>query len=66
MLNLKATLVCMYIQLVTTISIIHPSVPFILVDGRKWRQSYDLRVKLVGSKHPLALTTVYHNLQPIN
>ncbi|KAD2394025.1 hypothetical protein E3N88_41002 [Mikania micrantha] len=40
-------------------------VPFILVDGDKWPQSDYLVVNLDGSKHPLPLTTVYHNLQPI-
>lgn len=41
------------------------TVPFILVDGGKWPQSDFLIVNLEGSKHPLPLTTVYHNLQPI-
>ncbi|KVH92902.1 E3 ubiquitin-protein ligase SPL2 isoform X1 [Cynara cardunculus var. scolymus] len=42
------------------------TVPFILVDGGRWPQSDYLAVNLDGSKHPLPLTTVYHNLQPIN
>ncbi|CAH1429789.1 unnamed protein product [Lactuca virosa] len=42
------------------------TVPFILVDGGKWPQSDYLTVNLDGSNHPLPLTTVYHNLQPIN
>lgn len=42
------------------------TVPFILVDGGKWPQSDYLTVNLDGSKHPLPLTTVYHNLQPIH
>lgn len=42
------------------------TVPFILVDGGRWPQSDYLTVNLDGSKHPLPLTTVYHNLQPIN
>ncbi|KAI3711958.1 hypothetical protein L1987_70507 [Smallanthus sonchifolius] len=42
------------------------TVPFILVDGGKWPQSDYLIVNLDGSKHPLPLTTVYHNLQPIS
>ncbi|KAL8223607.1 hypothetical protein R6Q57_019082 [Mikania cordata] len=41
------------------------TVPFILVDGDKWPQSDYLVVNLDASKHPLPLTTVYHNLQPI-
>ncbi|KAJ0724694.1 putative transcription factor C2H2 family [Helianthus annuus] len=42
------------------------TVPFILVDGGHWPQSDFLTVNLDGSKHPLPLTTVYHNLQPIS
>ncbi|KAM0020294.1 putative transcription factor C2H2 family [Helianthus debilis subsp. tardiflorus] len=42
------------------------TVPFILVDGGHWPQSDYLTVNLDGSKHPLPLTTVYHNLQPIS
>lgn len=42
------------------------TVPFILVDGGRWPQSDYLAVNLDGSRHPLPLTTVYHNLQPIN
>ncbi|KAK9060526.1 hypothetical protein SSX86_021230 [Deinandra increscens subsp. villosa] len=42
------------------------TVPFILVDGGKWPQSDYLIVNLDGSRHPLPLTTVYHNLQPIS
>ncbi|KAK1414223.1 hypothetical protein QVD17_29965 [Tagetes erecta] len=42
------------------------TVPFILVDGGIWPQSDYLVVNLDGSKHPLPLTTVYHNLQPIS
>nr|GEU45372.1 E3 ubiquitin-protein ligase SPL2 [Tanacetum cinerariifolium] len=41
------------------------TVPFVLVDGVKWPPSDYLNVSLDGSKHPLPLTTVYHNLQPI-
>ncbi|PWA76710.1 E3 Ubiquitin ligase [Artemisia annua] len=41
------------------------TVPFVLVDGVKWPPSDYLNVNLDGSKHPLPLTTVYHNLQPI-
>ncbi|KAJ0488493.1 putative transcription factor C2H2 family [Helianthus annuus] len=42
------------------------TIPFILVDGGHWPQSDYLTVNLDGSKHPLPLTTVYHNLQPIS
>ncbi|MFS7992172.1 putative transcription factor C2H2 family [Helianthus anomalus] len=42
------------------------TVPFVLVDGGHWPQSDYLTVNLDGSKHPLPLTTVYHNLQPIS
>ncbi|XP_076939290.1 E3 ubiquitin-protein ligase SPL2-like [Bidens hawaiensis] len=42
------------------------TVPFILVDGGMWPQSDFLVVNLEGSRHPLPLTTVYHNLQPIS
>ncbi|XP_071716509.1 E3 ubiquitin-protein ligase SPL2 [Rutidosis leptorrhynchoides] len=42
------------------------TVPFILVDGLKWPHTDYLTVNLDGSKHPLPLTTVYHNLQPIS
>ncbi|GLT56018.1 hypothetical protein SLA2020_290920 [Shorea laevis] len=36
-------------------------VPFILVEGDQW-----LNVNMVGSKHPLPLTTVYHHVHPIS
>ncbi|XP_076930150.1 E3 ubiquitin-protein ligase SPL2-like [Bidens hawaiensis] len=42
------------------------TVPFILVDGGMWPQSDYLVVNMEGSRHPLPLTTVYHNLQPIS
>ncbi|KAK6264282.1 hypothetical protein QUC31_012420 [Theobroma cacao] len=41
-------------------------VPFILVEGGQWPQSDCVIVNMDGSKHPLPLTTVYHQLQPIN
>ncbi|KAL3632882.1 hypothetical protein CASFOL_025866 [Castilleja foliolosa] len=41
-------------------------VPFILVGGGKWPQSDHLLVNMEGSSHPLPLTTVYSDLQPIN
>lgn len=40
-------------------------VPFVLVDGRQQPHSDYVLVDLDGSKHPLPLTTVYHNMQPI-
>lgn len=42
------------------------TVPFILIEGGRWPQSDFVIVNLDGSKHPLPLTTVYHNLQPIS
>ncbi|OMO70644.1 Zinc finger, RING/FYVE/PHD-type [Corchorus capsularis] len=42
------------------------TVPFILVEGGKWPQSDSVIVNMDGSRHPLPLTTVYHQLQPIN
>ncbi|MBA0724379.1 hypothetical protein Golax_021070 [Gossypium laxum] len=42
------------------------TVPFILVEGGQWPQSDFVIVNMNGSKHPLPLTTVYHQLHPIN
>ncbi|KAE8728612.1 putative leucine-rich repeat receptor-like protein kinase [Hibiscus syriacus] len=42
------------------------TVPFILIDGGQWPQSDFVIVNMDGSKHPLPLTTVYHQLHPIN
>uniref|UniRef100_A0A5B7BGP3 RING-type E3 ubiquitin transferase n=1 Tax=Davidia involucrata TaxID=16924 RepID=A0A5B7BGP3_DAVIN len=42
------------------------TVPFILVEDG-WRPQSDyVIVNMDGSKHPLPLTTVYHQLQPVN
>ncbi|RVW52194.1 E3 ubiquitin-protein ligase SPL2 [Vitis vinifera] len=41
-------------------------VPFILVEGGRWPQSDYVIVNMDGSRHPLPLTTVYHQLQPVN
>ncbi|XWS16162.1 hypothetical protein CRYUN_Cryun34aG0061600 [Craigia yunnanensis] len=41
-------------------------VPFILVEGGQWPQSDCVIVNMDGSTHSLPLTTVYHQLQPIN
>ncbi|CAK7356523.1 unnamed protein product [Dovyalis caffra] len=41
------------------------TVPFILVEGGQWPQSDYVIVNMDGSRHPLPLTTVYHQLQPI-
>lgn len=41
-------------------------VPFILVEGGRRPQSDYLIVNMDGSKHPLPLVTVYHQLQPIS
>lgn len=40
-------------------------VPFILVEGGKWPQNDYLVVNMDGSRHPLPLVTVFHQLQPI-
>ncbi|XP_022721593.1 E3 ubiquitin-protein ligase SPL2 isoform X2 [Durio zibethinus] len=42
------------------------TVPFILVQGGQWPQSDCVIVNMDGSRHSLPLTTVYHQLQPIN
>ncbi|KAE8696378.1 putative leucine-rich repeat receptor-like protein kinase [Hibiscus syriacus] len=42
------------------------TVPFILIDGGQWPLSDFVIVNMDGSKHPLPLTTVYHQLHPIN
>ncbi|XWS20072.1 hypothetical protein CRYUN_Cryun31cG0070100 [Craigia yunnanensis] len=42
------------------------TVPFILVEGGQWPQSDCVIVNMDGSRHSLPLTTVYHQLQPIN
>ncbi|KAL6585195.1 hypothetical protein OROMI_004484 [Orobanche minor] len=41
-------------------------VPFVLVEEGKGPQSDYLVVNMEGSRHPLPLTTVYRDLQPIN
>jgi hypothetical protein len=40
-------------------------VPFVLVDGGRWPHSDFVVVNMDGSRHPLPLTTVFHQLQPI-
>ncbi|PON35686.1 Mitochondrial ubiquitin ligase activator of NFKB [Parasponia andersonii] len=42
------------------------TVPFVLVEGGKWPHSDFVVVNLDGSRHPLPLTTVYHQLQPVS
>lgn len=42
------------------------AVPFVLVDGGRWPHSDFVVVNMDGSNHPLLLTTVFHQLQPIN
>lgn len=42
------------------------AVPFVLVDGGRWPHSDFVVVNMDGSNHPLPLTTVFHQLQPIN
>ncbi|XP_021903002.1 E3 ubiquitin-protein ligase SPL2 [Carica papaya] len=41
-------------------------VPFVLVEDGRWPQSDYVIVNTEGSLHPLPLTTVYHQLQPVN
>ncbi|XP_061982302.1 E3 ubiquitin-protein ligase SPL2-like isoform X2 [Populus nigra] len=41
------------------------TVPFALVEGGQWPQSDYVIVNMDGSSHPLPLTMVYHQLQPI-
>ncbi|KAG5248766.1 hypothetical protein OIU76_004546 [Salix suchowensis] len=41
------------------------TVPFTLVEGGQWPQSDYVIVNMDGSRHPLPLTMVYHQLQPI-
>lgn len=36
------------------------------MEGGKWPQSDFVIVNMDGSRHPLPLTTVYHNLQPVS
>lgn len=42
------------------------TVPFILVERGKWPLTDFVVVNMDGSRHPLPLTTVYHQLQPVN
>ncbi|KAF5751150.1 mitochondrial ubiquitin ligase activator of nfkb 1-A [Tripterygium wilfordii] len=42
------------------------TVPFVLVDGGQWPQSDYVCVSIDGSAHPMPLTTVFHQLQPID
>lgn len=41
-------------------------VPFILIESGQWPDSDYVIVNMDGSRHPLPLTTVYHQLQPVN
>ncbi|CAI9114409.1 OLC1v1015127C1 [Oldenlandia corymbosa var. corymbosa] len=41
------------------------TVPFILVDPERWPEPSHVVVDMEGSRHPLPLTTVYHNLRPV-
>ncbi|KAF2323622.1 hypothetical protein GH714_036362 [Hevea brasiliensis] len=42
------------------------TVPFVLVEGGRWPQSDYVIVNMDASRHPLPLTTMYHQLQPID
>ncbi|XP_059456911.1 E3 ubiquitin-protein ligase SPL2 [Corylus avellana] len=42
------------------------TVPFVLVEGYGWQHSDFVVVNMDGSRHPLPLTTIYHQLQPIS
>ncbi|KAK8941393.1 hypothetical protein KSP39_PZI010128 [Platanthera zijinensis] len=41
------------------------SVPFIIVEGGQWPKFEFVHISMDGSTHPLPLTTVYHQLRPI-
>ncbi|XP_050231535.1 E3 ubiquitin-protein ligase SPL2 [Mercurialis annua] len=41
-------------------------VPFVLVEDARWPQSEYVFVNMDGSTHPLPLTTVYHQLKPVD
>ncbi|KAE7999046.1 hypothetical protein FH972_003530 [Carpinus fangiana] len=42
------------------------TVPFVLVEGYGWQHSDFVVVNMDGSRHPLPVTTIYHQLQPIS
>ncbi|XP_059642448.1 E3 ubiquitin-protein ligase SPL2-like [Cornus florida] len=42
------------------------TVPFVLVESGRWPKSDYIIVNMDGSRHQLPLTTVYHQLQPVN
>ncbi|KAK4791837.1 hypothetical protein SAY86_032250 [Trapa natans] len=42
------------------------TVPFVLIERGRWQLGDFVIVNADGSKHPLPLTTVYHQLQPIS
>ncbi|CAL1376433.1 unnamed protein product [Linum trigynum] len=42
------------------------TVPFVLLETGKWPQSEYVVINMDASRHPLPLTTVYHQLQPID
>ncbi|XP_065867217.1 E3 ubiquitin-protein ligase SPL2 [Euphorbia lathyris] len=42
------------------------AIPFVLVEGGRWPSTDFIIVNMDGSRHPLPLTTVYHQLQPID
>lgn len=41
-------------------------VPFILIEGGHWPRTGYVAVNMDESVHPLPLTTVYHQLQPVH
>ncbi|KAJ4952925.1 hypothetical protein NE237_029757 [Protea cynaroides] len=42
------------------------TVPFILLEGGQWPRTDYVIVNLDGSRHPIPLMTVYHQLQPVH
>ncbi|CAI9114410.1 OLC1v1015128C1 [Oldenlandia corymbosa var. corymbosa] len=46
-------------------SSIDRTVPFILVEPKRWRQPDYVIVDMEGSSHKLPLTTIHHHLQPV-
>lgn len=51
---------------VMSLCFVSVQVPFLLVESGKWPPSDFVVVNMDGSRHPLPLMTVYHQLQPVN
>lgn len=54
----RLTVTCLFVSFL--------QVPFVLVESGQWPQSDNLVVNLDDSRHALPLTTVYHQLLPVN